>query len=384
MKKRLVELDVLRGIAFLMVVVQHTIGGYSYSKGISYDSMVLSRAIYIIAQPAVKIFLVLMGMTLIYTYIDKFHWKSFYIKKMKFLLIPYIIFSILDIYLLKDWGKLKNIFGQIVTGNAAYHLWYMGMAIRIYAYFPAIIFITRAVRKKSHAFKRNFLLLYSAAYIFVLENNDDICSFLGKLIFGNPTELQQKFINVSPAAWFLYFVIGVYAILGYRKFKNMALKYGKVIIALYMFVAGTVYCRSINLFGDNFFIYDKFNCEIDVANSILCMMSFYVLSLYIVKKKLLCGFFKFIARYSFPSYLFHIVVLQYFANSIHQTKYFYSSLILLILTVSVTSCIFYIVGFIPFSRYVTGVKENFSFHKKKINGPNNSFIDNYYCQKGNV
>lgn len=366
MKERLVELDVLRGIAFVMVVVQHTIGGYSYSKDISYMDLALSRFIYTIAQPAVKIFLILMGMTLIYTYIDKFNWKSFYIKKIKFLIVPYVIFSILDMYLLKDWEKLRNIFGQIVTGNAAYHLWYMGMAIRIYIYFPIIIFIIGIIGKKSGIFKINFIVLYSAAYIFFIQNSNRVYNFLGRIIFGNPTELQQKFINISPLSWSIYFVIGVYIIFNYSKFKNMVLRYGKAITVLYTFFAAAVYCKNMNLFGDEFFVYDKLSYGIGIIHNILCMMFFYLISLHIVKKRILCGFFKFIARYSFPSYMFHVVILQYFANNIHQTGKLYSPFILLMLTAFITPCIFYIIGFIPFSRYITGVRKNSVFRGNKL------------------
>jgi peptidoglycan/LPS O-acetylase OafA/YrhL len=361
MKERLAELDILRGIAFILVVVQHTIGGYSFSENISYRDLAVSRGIYIIAQPAVKIFLILMGMVLVYTYLDKFNYKTFYIKKIKFLIIPYVIFSILDACLLKDWEKFRNIFAQIVTGNTVYHFWYMGMAFRIYLYFPIIIIIIRTINKKSGAFKINFLFVYSAIYVYLLKNNNMISSFVGKLIFENPDKLQQRFINISPLNWSLYFVIGVYIILNYEKFKNMTLKYGKVIVILYMLSTAVVYCRNMDLMENYFWLYNKLSYEVSIVNNILCMMFFYVISLYITRKRVLSSVFKFVGRYSFPSYMFHIVVLQHLANNIPQTKYLYSPFILFILTVIITTAIFYFISFLPFSRYIAGIKEKFNF-----------------------
>ena len=52
-KERLMELDVMRGIAFLFIVLQHTIGGFSYRDDISFNDFVLAKFIYTAAQVGV-------------------------------------------------------------------------------------------------------------------------------------------------------------------------------------------------------------------------------------------------------------------------------------------------------------------------------------------
>lgn len=47
-RERIVELDLLRAIAFIFVLVQHTIGGYSISPKASLSSAVALRFIYAI------------------------------------------------------------------------------------------------------------------------------------------------------------------------------------------------------------------------------------------------------------------------------------------------------------------------------------------------
>jgi probable poly-beta-1,6-N-acetyl-D-glucosamine export protein len=160
MKKRLNELDILRGIAFILVVIQHMLGGYSYSKKISISNKIISRFVYVVAQPAVPIFLVLTGMCLTYVYFKKLNTRSFYIKKLKYLVMPYICLSFLNIWLL-DKSKLQNFIAQLLTGNSGYHLWYMALILRVYVFFPLIILIIRKICKMNLVFKKSFFILYS-------------------------------------------------------------------------------------------------------------------------------------------------------------------------------------------------------------------------------
>ena len=137
-KERLLELDVMRGIAFLFIVLQHTIGGFSYRDDISFNNFIVSKFIYIGAETGVELFIFLTAASLIYTYINKFDIKDFYIKKLKFLVLPFVIWSII---IMINNGQTLNVQSILVifTGDAQYHLWYMGMILRIYLYFPIIL-----------------------------------------------------------------------------------------------------------------------------------------------------------------------------------------------------------------------------------------------------
>ena len=88
-KKRIAELDILRATAFIFVVLQHTVGGFSYRDNLSINNLLISKFIYTIAKAGVPIFLFLSAVTLIYTYNDKLNIKEFYIKKIKFLFLPF-------------------------------------------------------------------------------------------------------------------------------------------------------------------------------------------------------------------------------------------------------------------------------------------------------
>lgn len=54
---RLKELDILRALAFIFVVEQHSMGGYYNIKGISYLYYGIFKFFYTLAKPAVACFL---------------------------------------------------------------------------------------------------------------------------------------------------------------------------------------------------------------------------------------------------------------------------------------------------------------------------------------
>ena len=99
------------------------------------------------AEIATPLFTCLTGVALLYTYYDKFDIKTFYIKKLKFLVLPFVFWSVF-IIIFKNKPIDKNILLTIFTGNAQYHLWYMGMILRIYLYFPIILIFFKFINKQ--------------------------------------------------------------------------------------------------------------------------------------------------------------------------------------------------------------------------------------------
>ena len=78
-KKRLIELEIIRAISFIFVIVQHTIGGYSLDPKEPLNNAVILRFIYTICKPAVPMFIFISAVSLFYTYKDEIKIKEFYI-----------------------------------------------------------------------------------------------------------------------------------------------------------------------------------------------------------------------------------------------------------------------------------------------------------------
>lgn len=357
-KERLYELDVMRGLAFLFIVLQHTIGGFSYRDDISFNGFMISKFIYIAAENGVELFIFLTAVSLIYTYYDEFNIKDFYIKKLKFLVLPFVVWSLI---ILIQKGEPLNLMSLLVifTGDAQYHLWYMGMILRIYLYFPIILWCVRRMSKTNIYIKSVIFVLLAFLYWYILKHYE-IAEFVIQLIFNNPTDLDRKLINVSPAFYYFYFVIGAYAICSYKKFKEFILNHKLIVSILYMLSFGFYYYLEINeKYGGNPPIINS-SIGTSIVYRTISIIFFYMISCIIKDKtKYMLSLLKIVSRYSFPAYLLHVMVINSLTfyiptgpNLIYYLKFFFCGS-----AISIGIC--WIINCIPYSEYIIGIKSKF-------------------------
>ena len=299
-KERLFELDVMRGIAFLFIVIQHTLGGFSYRDDISFNDFLISKFIYTMAENGVMFFIFLTGISLIYTYYEKFDIKDFYIKKLKFLVLPFVLWSLIIMINNGDELNFQSIL-VIFSGGAQYHLWYMGMILRIYLYFPIILWAVRKIGHKSIYVKGIVFVILTYLYWLVL-NHYEILDFVKNILFKNPTDAQKKLLNVSPLFYYIYFVIGVYAACNYKKFKEIILKCKYAVIALYVLCFGFHYYIAVS---ERWIGMPQINSSIitSIIYKVSSVLFFYVISCIISQNlEVVFNILKYISRYSFSAY----------------------------------------------------------------------------------
>ncbi|MDU7442200.1 MAG: acyltransferase [Clostridium sp.] len=360
-KERLLELDVMRGIAFLFIVLQHTIGGFSYRDDISFNNFIVSKFIYIGAETGVELFIFLTAASLIYTYINKFDIKDFYIKKLKFLVLPFVIWSII---IMINNGQTLNVQSILVifTGDAQYHLWYMGMILRIYLYFPIILWITKKVLKQNIYIKSGVFILLAYLYSYVL-NHYGIAGFVIEHLFKNPSDLEKKLVNISSSFYYLYFVIGVYAICNYKKFKEKVLKFKYLISVVYIITFGFYFYIAVTERYSLGLPVLKSSIEMSILYRTMSILFFYLVSCIIAEKfSIMLNILTVISRYSFPAYLIHVMILNrltlYVATGphiIYYLRYFF-------MVSSISIAISWLINYIPYSEYIIGVRSKFKFN----------------------
>ncbi|MFL0197241.1 acyltransferase family protein [Clostridium sp. WILCCON 0269] len=96
LKERLKEIDILRAIAFIFVIEQHTLGGaFGTTAKNNFSYYCVIKFFYTIAQSAVPIFLCISGISLFYVYSRKFDLKKYYSKRLIYVYVPYVIWSII-------------------------------------------------------------------------------------------------------------------------------------------------------------------------------------------------------------------------------------------------------------------------------------------------
>jgi probable poly-beta-1,6-N-acetyl-D-glucosamine export protein len=367
-KRKFEEIEVMRIIGFLMVVDQHILGGYAQRVETSFaDSMVL-YFLHLLGRPAVPMFVAITGFTLFYTSYNNLNIKEFYRKRLVTIGLPYLFWSFASILIFKQYSMFKELIPVLMTGFASYHLWYMGMSIRIYIWFPFVLKVISWVIKKKAVVQRLIFSLFCIAYWIIFKEKDPLTSGLARLFFGTPSFLEERFIGYSPIFWSIYLICGIVVCLKYERFKEVVLRHSKTIIITYTpIVAYMYYTQICNSLPERF---PRINYE--HALYILYMLQttvvVYIISLNITKKagKLKSTILD-LGALSYGAYLVHVIVLQHVAPIIRGwvpiESYLISGIIIFIITCVLSFAMCYLIRLTPVSKYIIGVKSISIVHK---------------------
>jgi probable poly-beta-1,6-N-acetyl-D-glucosamine export protein len=202
-----VEIDYLRAIAIIAVLVIHTTDDTAAVKKLTELTFSL---MYIeeLVRFAVPMFVIISGFVLYNKYRSELPMKEFYKKRFIVILIPYIIFSIIyyimNAYLgLLPTITLDSIISSIFNFNAAGHFWYIQLILTFYVFYPAIIAYYEIIKSKFRIYTLTILFLS------VL-----IMYFLGSFIpsFG--------FALGMPFKYLIYFLFGIYINDNYEQIRR--------------------------------------------------------------------------------------------------------------------------------------------------------------------
>lgn len=350
--RRIKELDILRALSFIFVVEQHTMGGYHNIKGISSLYAHIFKFFYTLAKPAVSSFICISAISLCVAYSENFNLKQYYIKRLKYIFIPYITYSLLCLIYFNRFIGINDLFVQLIAGNARYHLWYMGMIIRLFIYFPIILFIAKKVHKQNLILRIVvFLILFLFCY-YLAKYQHLVSNYLSHFLFENPTKIQKRIINISPLFFLLYFVLGTYIGLNYKVFKHKIFKLKFPIILSYI---GLFLYAFLNEIGQI-----KFNRKLSLLYFIFSILTWYIISIYLSKKIRLYNFFNFISKYSFAAYLYHIFVIGIVVTKVRWNFQLNDWLAVGLTTWTISSVLapFLIkfISYIPHTQFITGIR----------------------------
>ena len=188
------------------------------------------------------------GFVLFYNYrnFDEFDYRKFYIKKVKYIAVPYFIWSIFY-YLLNHHKTLTSTgtieLGQVVKtillGNAYPHLYFIFLIFQFYLLYPLFLkFFIKWMERKPLPFFVVLLLAQGAILIYE---------------FYFKAYSQNSFINFfnsyywkSVFGWFYYFLTGGLIALHYDKVINILDKNGIKIIFVY-FISMILYIGEVYL-----------------------------------------------------------------------------------------------------------------------------------------
>ncbi|GIO29859.1 MULTISPECIES: acyltransferase [Paenibacillus] len=152
-KARINEIELLRGLAFLAVALQHAIAHYGGLKEARMEDGVLMTILLLAAKFAVPVFIFITGMVLFYNYDGQLRFGSFLRKRFSDILVPYILWSAVYFTVGTGWGgdvgqRAGTWAANLVTGKNSYHLWYIVMIFQFYLLFPVLRLLMRECAKR--------------------------------------------------------------------------------------------------------------------------------------------------------------------------------------------------------------------------------------------
>ncbi|MFX0026193.1 MAG: acyltransferase [Candidatus Hermodarchaeota archaeon] len=336
-KGNIKEFDILRGFAIIFVVIIHTFGlVYHYKEGIEY--LLTYGIIFIIAQSAVPIFLFISGYFLRLKYINQNSLKSIFKSRVKKIVLPYLLFSI--IYLLyNNWrfdlntSFLEGIY-QILTFSVEFHFWFLGLLVFFYIFFPLL-------NKCFEEFNK-FKLLIGSVILQLIWIVLEITIY--KQFLSNPNmQILIFFIKYAFISYNFYFILGMYFAENYDQVIDKSNnKKGVFILILFLIPSILLYYFYMDL------VYFKLTT---MPLSILEILIFYKISLNLKEKKI-GNLFEFFGRYSYGIYLIHPLITSLLGYIFEIGALFY--LLLFVNVCFFSLSIIYLINLLPYSEILIG------------------------------
>ena len=350
-KKRLHELEVIRTLAFVGVVLQHILGAYVRRAGVSFGENLFCGLVFGLCKYAVPAFVFVSGVVLFLNYYKKLDYWRFLKKRLGSIVLPYLIWAIL--YYLYQWwtagsapyGKREFVW-RVLSGEVSYHTWYVILILQFYLFLPLIFalygWMERRVRTRAGfaiacgCVGAAYLLLVSFPQVF------QGIPVLGKLMY----ELRTK----NFLYYLVYFLLGGVCACHLDAFRAFAKKVGAWLIlpaaALYCYVEYRLFQDGFSPSGLNLNVMGSLNIRFFFF-TMVCILLVYWAALALAERpgvRRVCGF---VGRHSYAAYLAHAMVISCISGEIikwaPQLAYpaFYGILTVLTLALSMAiACLF--------------------------------------------
>lgn len=374
-KSKIWELDYLRSFAIIGVIIIHSTGRlwwFPYIKQVNALAVTTTFS-WSFAAFAVSLFIFISGFVHAYIYKNRDIGPigTFYLKKLLFILPPYVLFAVIYhfYYIIKNDGEftlIKLVFNMLTAGSA-YHLWYIAVIIQIYLLYPLI-------QRLYNRFENHVGLMLGISFFVqfawcgikaaALHYFVDITSG-SDLDFALSVVLERFFLSHIG-----YFILGMFIAGRYERFKE---RLSAMRVATVFIQAGglLLWCAVLTILTINHY-YDLFAIPFMIqatgiivskfAISLLSGLLFFYISYRFIlgKMQVLHGILAKISAYSFGIYLTHVILLEVIARvlvvvKIHPVSALFYVLLLLI-TIIMSYVTVKVLCFFPKSEYIIGIK----------------------------
>lgn len=330
------DIQILRGIAFLAIVLQHVIGHTGYLPNLGIRGVTALTILLGLVKFAVPMFVFITGFVLIYNYYDKLNYKRFIFNRFKDIFIPYVIWTVFYYFWLrwehlvpKDNFKegLNTIYSSVISGEGLYHLWYMVLILQFYILFP--LFRKGFLWVKKHKIDGS-TCIFTAFVIFLglLKLHNNYIPVLFQNYKHNVfTDFFITYRNRTFIYWSFYFILGGYFALNLENLKEKLKSYKILFTAAFFgFLAYGVFMvisQAVKTplgYQVNYEIVSPLAFSMTGLSISAIYMGFTYTDSLSLKFKSIAKLFTFIGNYSFGSYLIHPLFI-YYAFNVYIIKY---------------------------------------------------------------
>lgn len=216
-KRKISEIELLRGISFLAIVLQHALASFIYLPATSEANALISAFLLLLIRFAVPMFVFITGLVLFYNHGDEvLNYPEMIRRRFSQVFIPYFVwtmFYFIWVGLISgspprgEADLLAQIAQLTISGDGYYHLWYIVMILQFYLVFPLFRYIVR--RGKSWAVTT--LIVSLGLYVAYLWGYHHVVPGLYEM---TTSQIIREIIDYRDrlfVSWFLFFVMGGFA-----------------------------------------------------------------------------------------------------------------------------------------------------------------------------
>jgi peptidoglycan/LPS O-acetylase OafA/YrhL len=317
------ELEYLRGFAIIAVVIIHSTGRLWWFPYMQLPNIlaVITTLVYSFSLFAVPLFIFISGFSLALRYDEKISPISFYKKRLKNIIPPYLIFSLVYILFYIIIGertlKIVSIIFSILTASSSFHLWFIALIVQFYIIYPVLIKIYQQHEDRVYYLLAGSLVLQFAISIIKIIMSG---SLIDNYSFASPV---IKAVNILLDCIFLsylfYFVLGIYASKNYvrlidklNKIQPNKLGFFFIVECCMSIILSVLWINKLyNFYFINEFVYSALY---GVSSLFLSLMAFILLLRIATYLKETTLFIKNVINklgmFSFGIYLVHIIFIR--------------------------------------------------------------------------
>ncbi|MCW2276656.1 acyltransferase [Heliophilum fasciatum] len=331
------EIDDLRGLAFLGVVLQHTLGIFLRRPDVHIGDVITLAIVFNLVKFAVPMFVFITGIVLFYNYGERLKYGQFLGKRFREIMVPYFFWTLIyvadAIWISGDPAigagaveRLRYFLKALLTGTGCYHLWFVVMIFQFYLFFPLFRQGWLAIGPRLTTSRQGlaWILGLAVGYLLLMWLSVDMIPLWSERWAGwRAWQLFADYRDRNLLFWFFYFILGGIVGMYIDQWRAWAERYafGNLGIGLVLFLIVTYPLVGSLSFGANGPGVPA--VDINVSTTLKPTMALYSVSMLILlyaasrawqTQVRWSGALKALGRHSYGAYLMHALALDYVAR----------------------------------------------------------------------